>query len=36
VLAYGRDAADVAMASTYGPLTTVELKVWVHLDNRRR
>lgn len=34
VLAYGRDAADVAIASTYGPSTTVELKVWVHLDNR--
>jgi transglutaminase-like putative cysteine protease len=36
VLAYGRDAADVALASTYGPLTTVELQVWVHPDNRHR
>ena len=36
VLAYGRDAADVAIASTYGTLTTVALKVWVHLDQRQR
>lgn len=35
VLAYGRDAADVAFASNYGQLQTVELKVWVHLDNRQ-
>ena len=34
VLAYGRDAADVAFVSNYGALQTVELKVWVHLDNR--
>ena len=36
VLAYGRDAADVAFVSSYGALQTVELKVWVHLDNRHR
>ena len=36
VLAYGRDAADVALATTYGAMTTVDLKVWVHLDNRQR
>lgn len=36
VLAYGRDAADVAIASTHGPLTTVALKVRVHLDQRQR
>jgi transglutaminase-like putative cysteine protease len=35
VLAYGRDAADVAFVSNYGALQTVALRVWVHLDNRR-
>ena len=35
VLAYGRDAADVALATTYGAMTTVDLKVWVHLDNHQ-
>lgn len=30
VLAYGRDAADVAFLSNYGPLQTVEMQVWVH------
>jgi hypothetical protein len=29
VLAYGRDAADVAFISNYGPLQTVAMKVWV-------
>jgi transglutaminase-like putative cysteine protease len=28
VLAYGRDAADVAFISNYGPLETVAMKVW--------
>jgi transglutaminase-like putative cysteine protease len=31
VLAYGRDAADVAFISNYGPLTTIAMKVWVEL-----
>lgn len=31
VLAYGRDAADVAFISNYGALTTVAMKVWVEL-----
>jgi transglutaminase-like putative cysteine protease len=31
VLAYGRDAADVAFISNYGPLTTFAMKVWVEL-----
>jgi hypothetical protein len=31
VLAYGRDAADVAFISNYGTLTTVGMKVWVEL-----
>ena len=31
VLAYGRDAADVAFISTYGPLQTVAMKVWAEL-----
>ena len=35
VLGYGRDAADVAFASNYGQLQTVELKVWVHLDHHQ-
>lgn len=29
VLAYGRDAADVAFLSNYGPLQTVDMRVWV-------
>lgn len=29
VVAYGRDAADVAFISNYGPLTTQSMKVWV-------
>jgi transglutaminase-like putative cysteine protease len=33
VVAYGRDAADVAFISNYGALKTVEIKVWVHLDD---
>jgi transglutaminase-like putative cysteine protease len=28
-IAYGRDAADVALATQYGPLTLTEMKVWV-------
>lgn len=31
VLAYGRDAADVAFISNYGPLETTAMKVWVEL-----
>ena len=31
VLAYGRDAADVAFISNYGPLETVAMQVWVEL-----
>jgi len=31
VLAYGRDAADVAFISNYGPLVTVAMKVWVEI-----
>ena len=30
VLAYGRDAADVAFISNYGPLQTVAMDVWVN------
>lgn len=33
VVAYGRDAADVAFISNYGALTTTSLKAWVQLDN---
>ncbi len=29
-IAYGRDAADVALATQFGPLTLTEMKVWVH------
>jgi transglutaminase-like putative cysteine protease len=29
VIAYGRDAADVAQLSEYGPLTTTSMSVWV-------
>ena len=32
VVAYGRDAADVAFLSNYGALTTVSLDAWVNLD----
>jgi hypothetical protein len=32
VVAYGRDAADVAFISNYGALETVDMKVWVDLD----
>jgi transglutaminase-like putative cysteine protease len=32
VVAYGRDAADVAFISNYGPLETTQLKVCVELD----
>jgi transglutaminase-like putative cysteine protease len=28
-IAYGRDAADVALANQFGPLTLTEMKVWV-------
>jgi len=31
VLAYGRDAADVAFISNYGPLETVAMRVWVEI-----
>lgn len=31
VVAYGRDAADVAFISNYGPLTTQSLDTWVEL-----
>jgi transglutaminase-like putative cysteine protease len=33
VVAYGRDAADVAFISNYGALTTTSLRAWVQLDN---
>jgi len=33
VVAYGRDAADVAFISNYGALTTRSLNAWVQLDN---
>jgi transglutaminase-like putative cysteine protease len=33
VVAYGRDAADVAFISNYGALTTTSLTAWVLLDN---
>jgi transglutaminase-like putative cysteine protease len=33
VVAYGRDAADVAFISNYGGLTTRSLTAWVQLDN---
>lgn len=35
VVAYGRDAADVAFLSNYGELETVDMKVWVDLDDGR-
>ena len=31
-IAYGRDAADVALATQFGPLTLNEMKVWVDAD----
>jgi transglutaminase-like putative cysteine protease len=34
VVAYGRDAADVAFISNYGPLETKSLRAWVELDSR--
>ncbi|MFQ4138452.1 transglutaminase family protein [Nodosilinea sp. PGN35] len=30
VIAYGRDAADVALATQYGPLQLTEMQVWVN------
>ncbi len=33
VVAYGRDAADVAFISNYAGLTTTSLRAWVQLDN---
>lgn len=33
VLAYGRDAADVAFISNYGPLETVAMRVWADLGS---
>ena len=33
VVAYGRDAADVAFISNYGELETADLKVWVERDD---
>jgi transglutaminase-like putative cysteine protease len=35
VVAYGRDAADVAFISNYGALTTKSLRAWVQLDSGR-
>jgi transglutaminase-like putative cysteine protease len=29
IIAYGRDAADVALATQFGPLTLTEMKVWI-------
>ncbi|NMF81895.1 transglutaminase family protein [Nodosilinea sp. P-1105] len=29
IIAYGRDAADVALATQYGPVTLTEMEVWV-------
>lgn len=29
-IAYGRDAADVALANQFGPINLIEMKVWVH------
>lgn len=31
-IAYGRDAADVALATQFGPITLTEMKVWVDAD----
>lgn len=33
VMAYGRDAADVAFISNYGALETKNMKVWVDIDS---
>jgi len=30
VIAYGRDAADVALATQFGPATLTNMRVWVH------
>ncbi len=30
IIAYGRDAADVALATQFGPLKLLEMQVWVH------
>lgn len=35
-IAYGRDAADVALATQYGPLTLKEMKVWVDVAATRQ
>lgn len=35
VVAYGRDAADVAFISNYGPLTTDDMNVWVECETGR-
>ncbi len=35
VIACGRDAADGAQLSEYGPLQTTEMKVWVKADKPR-
>jgi hypothetical protein len=32
VIAYGRDAADVALTTQFGPATLGEMRVWVGLD----
>jgi transglutaminase-like putative cysteine protease len=32
VIAYGRDAADVAIATQFGPATLTEMRVWVNCD----
>jgi transglutaminase-like putative cysteine protease len=34
VVAYGRDAADVAQMSDYGPVTTKSISVWVKRLNK--
>ena len=31
-IAYGRDAADVALATQFGPLNLLDMKVWVEAD----
>ncbi|MGB8701585.1 MAG: transglutaminase family protein [Thermosynechococcaceae cyanobacterium] len=33
VLAYGRDAADVALANQFGLLTLTEMKVWIQTSD---
>jgi len=32
-IAYGRDAADVALANQFGPLTLTDMQVWVQATN---